>query len=291
MTPASRTTGRAAALPRALPSLAARSTHPLGSRSGPVRAGWRWAWLGVLLGALVAVALFAPARWLAAGVAQATQGRLLLVNPHGTVWNGSAGVVFSSGASGAAAVSLPGTLAWQLRPVWGGVTARLDLPCCATSALAFTARPHANGVRLEWRDGQSRWPAAMLAGLGAPWNTLKLDGVLKLSTQSLTIDFNAGRLALSGGATLDAVDLSSSLSTLRPMGSYRVALAGGAQPSLLLSTQDGSSLQLSGSGSWNGRTFRFNGEATAAPGRETALANLLNIIGRRDNARSLITLG
>ena len=35
----------------------------------------------------------------------------------------------------------------------------------------------------------------------------------------------------------------------------------------------------------------FTGEATAAPGREAALANLLNIIGRRNGARSVITVG
>ncbi|MCY1531269.1 hypothetical protein D9M68_664890 [compost metagenome] len=42
---------------------------------------------------------------------------------------------------------------------------------------------------------------------------------------------------------------------------------------------------------WSGTALRFNGEASAAPGREDALSNLLNIIGRRDGARSIITLG
>jgi general secretion pathway protein N len=67
-------------------------------------------------------------------------------------------------------------------------------------------------------------------------------------------------------------------------------MEGGAQPTLLLATREGS-LQLSGSGRWNGSALRFDGEARAAPGREDALSNLLNIIGRRDGARSLITLG
>jgi len=252
--------------------------------------GWRWAMAGALLGIIVSLVLFAPARWLAAGLSSATQGRLLLVNPRGTVWNGNSGVVFSSGAVGAVAVSLPGTLTWRLRPEWRGVTAVLDLPCCAVQPLALKATSHGNGLRLDWRDGQSRWPATLLAGFGAPWNTLKLDGVLELSTQALTMDITNTALAMSGRATLDATDLSSSLSTLRPMGSYRVALVGGLTPSVLLSTLKGS-LQLNGSGSWNGRALRFNGEAIAAPGREDALSNLLNIIGRRDNARSIITLG
>jgi len=59
---------------------------------------------------------------------------------------------------------------------------------------------------------------------------------------------------------------------------------------LQLSTLDGA-LQLTGSGQWVGSRLHFSGEASAAPDRETALANLLNIIGRRTGARSIITIG
>ena len=108
--------------------------------------------------------------------------------------------------------------------------------------------------------------------------------------QSFAMRWEGRQLGLDGRAVLDATDISSSLSTLRPMGSYRLALEGGATPTLLLTTRDGS-LQLSGSGRWNGTALRFDGEASAAPGSEDALSNLLNIIGRREGARSLITLG
>jgi general secretion pathway protein N len=40
-----------------------------------------------------------------------------------------------------------------------------------------------------------------------------------------------------------------------------------------------------------GQRLRFTGEASAAPEREAQLSNLLNIIGRRSGARSLISLG
>ena len=40
-----------------------------------------------------------------------------------------------------------------------------------------------------------------------------------------------------------------------------------------------------------GSRLRFTGEASAAPEREAALSNLLNIIGRRNGARSIITIG
>ncbi|ADU35375.1 type II secretion system protein N [Variovorax paradoxus] len=264
---------------------------PLSALSEPKpRRGWRWALLGILIGALLAVVLFAPARWLASALSNWTQGRLLLVNPRGTVWNGAAAVVFASGTGSAQAVSLPGLLHWRLRPSFSGVFASLDLPCCAPRPLELKASPRGNGVLLDWQDGRSRWPATMLTGLGAPWNTLKLDGALDLSTKAFSLQWDGPVLRIAGQATLDATDVSSSLSTLKPMGSYRLSLEGGNSPTLLLSTREGS-LQLNGSGSWNGTAFRFNGEASAAAGREDALSNLLNIIGRRDNARSIITLG
>ena len=252
--------------------------------------GWRWALLGALLGIALATATFAPARWLAGGLAEWSQGKLQLVNARGTVWNGSAGVVFSSGGGGAESISLPGTLNWQLRPRWTGVAGALDIPCCAARPLGFLAMPRSEGLRIDWQDSQSRWPAALLGGFGAPWNTLKPEGVLDITTQAWSMQWDGPRLAMAGRATLDATDVSSSLSTLRPMGSYRLALDGGPAPTLLLTTREGS-LQLSGSGRWNGQSFRFDGEASAAAGREEALSNLLNIIGRRNGARSLITLG
>ena len=254
------------------------------------RRGWRWAVLGALVGMLLALLVFAPARWLAHALQERTRGQLLLVNPRGTVWNGAAGVVLASGAGGVEALSLPGRLDWQLRPRWNGVDARLDLPCCAAQPLALRALPRTAGLRLEWNDGQSRWPAAMLGGLGAPFNTLKPEGVLDLATRGFAMQWEGGQLALAGRATVQATDISSSLSTLRPMGSYQLTLEGGSAPSLLLTTREGA-LQLNGSGRWTGVALRFNGEASAAPGSEEALGNLLNIIGRRDGARSLITLG
>ena len=137
---------------------------------------------------------------------------------------------------------------------------------------------------------QSRWPAAILAGLGTPWNTLQIDGDLQLATHDLSVEWIEGRLSIAGRAELRAQRLSSRLSTLRPMGSYRITVLGGQTPSLQLDTLEGS-LQLSGSGQWVGSRLRFSGVATAAPDRESALSNLLNIIGRRSGATSIITIG
>ncbi len=99
-----------------------------------------------------------------------------------------------------------------------------------------------------------------------------------------------GRLRLQGGLQVDALDMTSRLSTLRPLGSYRVHLEAtpdGNSALLHLTTLRGG-LQLQGNGQWIGGRLRFQGVAQAAPGRENALENLLNIIGRRDGPRSIL---
>lgn len=253
-------------------------------------APWNWAFAGALAGLLAAGLLFAPAHWLAGAVQRASAGRLLLDEPRGTVWNGSARLLLTGGTGSKDAAALPTRLAWRLRPAWGGVRAEFTTPCCTPQPLALRVRMRWGGVAIVVADGRSQWPAALLAGLGTPWNTLQIDGGLELATRGLSVEWIEGRLAIAGRAELMAQRLSSRLSTLRPMGSYRITLVGGATPTLDLRTLEGS-LQLTGSGQWVGSRLRFTGEASAAPEREAALSNLLNIIGRRTGARSLITIG
>lgn len=266
-----------------------RLSRPL-SRSAAPRTPWRWAVLGALLGALPAMAIFAPARWLANGIAQASGGQVQLLQPRGTVWTGSAQLVLSGGAGSQDRAALPGRLDWQLRPAWTGVRALLRMDCCMAEPVQLQVVPGWRSAHVAIADHQSQWPAAVLGGLGTPWNTLQPQGRLALQTRGLTVDWAAGRTVLSGQMQLDALGMSSRLSTLRPMGSYRLALQGGNAPTLTLTTLEGA-LLLSGSGQWVGQRLRFTGEATAAPDREAALANLLNIIGRRTGARSIITVG
>jgi general secretion pathway protein N len=185
-------------------------------------------------------------------------------------------------------------LDWQLRPTLSssGVALALQLStaCCVQQAWTWQLSPRWSGAQVALSDSHTQWPAQWLSGLGTPWNTIAAQGQLALSTQALTLTVASGRLQVDGSAQLDALELSSRLSTLRPMGSYRLTLSGGATPALQLSTLSGA-LQLSGQGQWVGGRLRFEGEATSAPESQVALSNLLNIIGRRQGARSIIKVG
>lgn len=256
----------------------------------PPTSPWAWALAGALVGLVLATLLNAPARWLTAALQQGLSGRVVFQEVRGTVWNGSARLVLTGGAGSTDAASLPGRLAWLMRPTWSGLRTDLQADCCLQQPWQLRLQPHWGGARLIVADSRSQWPAQWLTGLGTPWNTVQAEGQLSLSTQALALDWTAGRMSVAGGAQLDATQLSSRLSTLKPMGSYRITLLGGATPRFTLATLEGS-LQLSGTGQWVGAKLRFDGVASAAPEHLDALSNLLNIIGRRDGARAIIKVG
>ncbi|GGH62541.1 general secretion pathway protein GspN [Comamonas phosphati] len=268
-------------------------TTPHFRRLGPddgVRAPRRWAFAGALLGLLASATLWAPASWLSQAIQAATQGQVQLQEPRGTVWNGSARLVLTGGADSHDQAALPTRLQWQLRPHWTGARISVQSDCC--TAAPMTAQLHAGpgGVSALVDDGQLRLPAELLSGLGTPWNTVALQGQLRLYTLGLQLHYRAGALHNQGRTRLEALAVSSRLSPLRPLGSYRLDLDGGDNTSLALSTLSGD-LQLSGQGQWVGSRLHFTGQASANPEHEAALSNLLNILGRRQGARSIITFG
>jgi general secretion pathway protein N len=261
-------------------------------------AGFRWALWGIALGVLIAVIVFAPAAWLARGVANARGDRVLLAEPRGTVWSGSAEVVLTAGPDSREARSLPGRLEWSIGWRGLGFELRLQHACCIHGSLVLQLKPGLGRTTLSLVSPHGwvgQWPAGLLGGLGTPWNTLQLRGAVRLVTPGFTLESVQGRWRLDGEATIELVNASSRLSTLDPLGSYRFTIAGdpahAGTSQLSLETVDGA-LQLSGSGSWGPGGVRFRGEASAAtPADEPALANLLNIIGRRNGARSIISIG
>lgn len=260
------------------------------------RAGMRWGLWGAALGTLIGVLLFAPAAWLAGSVGRATEGRLLLADAQGTIWTGSAVAVLTGGPGSRDARTLPGRLSWTLRPRGMGLALTLEQPCCLNGRPVVTVKPGLGRMLLTVDGGADwlgQWPAAWLAGLGTPWNTLDLGGALRLSTQGLALEWVQGRWRMAGQAELALREVSSRVTTLERLGSYRLMIAGDASTggaSLSLFTESGA-LQLSGAGQWDGAGARFRGEARAADGQQGALDNLLNIIGRRAGDRSIISIG
>ena len=257
----------------------------------------RWAVAGAVLGTAIGVVAFAPATWLAQAVAAASGQRLVLADPRGTVWSGSAVPVLTGGADSRDATALPGRLEWSLGLAGLGLEMRARHACCLNGTVALRMAPGWSRVTTTLVPPSGwvgQWPSAWLAGLGTPFNTMQVGGVARLLSPGFTLEWLAGRWRVEGLAEVEILNASSRLSTLDALGSYRLRLVGdpanAGQPLLDLSTLEGA-LQLSGAGTWGPGGVRFRGEARAAGADEPALSNLLNIIGRRDGARSVISIG
>lgn len=282
----------------------------------------RLAAMGLLIGCLAGVLLQAPASWLGQALARVSHQRMLLLNPQGTVWQGSADWALSDGdfsevgqgerarnpqamadlgsATGPSATRLPSRLQWQIRPHldWStfsiGLKLSLSSPCCTPLPWQVVATPTWQGLRVQSNDHSSVWPATWLMGLGAPWNTVQAQGQLQVRTQQLQWlqPWSSARMApaLTGQVELQWQQFSTRLSTLKPLGSYRVLVTGGDTMQVELTTLEGS-LQLQGRGEWLQGRLRFRGEAKAQTDAEAALSNLLNVLGQRRGNVSFMELG
>ena len=262
--------------------------------------------MGAGLGLALAFITQAPAHWVTRAIEQASGERVLLPDAQGTVWNGSAQWVLNEGplniaaspnmARSSSTTALPTRVTWQLGP-------RIDLPnlrlvlsahiasaCCTLQPVRVDVSPLWRGMRLQVSDHTSNWPASWLVGLGAPWNTVQPEGQMQLHTTQLQWSHQAGKEQLLGTAELQMQQLSTRLSTLRPLGTYCVRVQGGDTMAITLDTLEGG-LQLTGSGQLLNGHVRFTGEASAAPDAEAALSNLLNILGQRQGAKSLLKMG
>ena len=249
--------------------------------------------LGALLGGGAALLAFAPAAWLAGALANATGERLLLADARGSVWEGSAVAVLTGGTGSRDASALPGRLHWSLGPEGWALGLRARHACCINGELRLRIGAGLGRltITLPAAPGSlGQWPASWLTGLGTPFNTLQPGGWLGLSSSGLVAERAQGKWQISGAAALTLSDLSSRVSTLETLGSYRLELSGGNPPQVQLSTLSGP-LQLSGSGQWLAGGLRLRGEARAAAGFEPALNNLLNIIGRRQGTLAILSIG
>lgn len=278
------------------------------SLAKPARAVRVWpsvGW-GLCVGAGLALVLGAPARWLNGPLQTASGGRLQLAQSEGTVWDGRSTLVLGAGGGSRERWVLPGRLQWQLRPGFSGSSPgwrlRLEQSCCMNGPVELWLGLTAGGLEARVvNDGAAplaQWPAAWLAASGTPWNTLQPGGRLRLFARDLRLDlgwYAAAVTRVQGQVTLLVDSASSRLSTLPTLGSYRIAVEGqaGRGPDLTrvwLTTLEGP-LLLQGEGALGPQGLRLQGLAEAAPERRAALDNLLNLVGRREGARSILSIG
>lgn len=235
--------------------------------------------LAAVLAATLTAAVRAPAAWV--GDWLQSQGRLRLIDARGTVWRGSAMLGLSDGRQ---VMLVPGRLSWEIglaAIASGRVTADVSHPALAAPlAVSLAAKS------IAMKAGQVELPAALLAALGAPFNTVRPGGVIGLRWTDLEI--KGGVLA--GNLQIDWREAQSALSTVAPLGSYRLQITGaGDTARLQLDTLRGP-LRLQGSGTLKGGRVSFKGLASADPDMRPALIGLISLLGPRVGDQALLAI-
>jgi general secretion pathway protein N len=233
-----------------------------------------WLVVAVLSSGAVALVLL-PAAWITPQFARHTGGHINLVDPAGSLWDGSATLVLAAGPDASAATLLPGRVEWRTA-FWPLLAGRVRMTMRQTEAMPDPVTLEATRRGALVSQGSIAVPAALLTGLGAPFNTLDLEGDVRLSWS----DWRSFGAQTFGYLTVTLTDMSSRVSLVKPLGSYRVVFqAQGSASSLDLSTLKGP-LMLEGHGTVTAATTSFQGTASAAPQARENLAGLLNLLGR-----------
>jgi general secretion pathway protein N len=239
-----------------------------------LRAALPWLLVAVLSNAAVLLTLF-PAAWITPQFAKATGGHVNLVNPTGSLWHGSASLMLAAGSDTSSATLLPGRIEWHTA-FWPLFVGRVHMTMLQSDAMPTPITVDATRRGATLSQGAIAVPASLLTGLGAPFNTLDLEGNVQLAWS----DWRSFQQEAFGQLTVTLIDASSRVSLVKPLGSYRVVIqAEGNRSTVDLSTIKGS-LMLNGHGTVSAGSTIFNGTASAAPEARDNLAGLLNLLGR-----------
>ena len=224
---------------------------------------------------LISLVATLPASLIAPRVTGWTQGSVALAHPAGSVFSGSATVRLSL-------PDLPPITIDRVQWDWhalalfrGQLAVGVQVKAAGLSGTLTVGRSP-----FDWhlRDATVDGPASALASFHSLLGSCNPTGRIALRIPSLRVD----RAGFNGGGVVEWADAGLSLSTVKPLGTWRLSLAGEGGPAkLMLATQRGP-LALTGNGSLSaaGKAV-FTGEAKAEPGREADLAPFLANIGAK----------
>lgn len=232
---------------------------------------------GLWLFALIAVAVLVwnyPVYAVSGKIESTSKGRVQVLSSDGSVWAGQMQLGLSDGTK---VYAIPQAMDWQLKI--GSTAGWLAIEVRHPS---FLQPVHLgfNGTGITIGGGELRMPAAWLGATGAPFNTIRPEGLLQLSW----LEWKSGQEM---NATVKWLDAQSALASIRPLGEYVITLTGkpDARIDVTLVTNKGP-LMLEGNGHWtNGQRFVFNGYASAQERSKDALTGLLSQMGRLEGDR------
>lgn len=226
---------------------------------------------------LIALAVLAwnyPVYAVSGRIDSASGGKVQVLSSSGSIWSGRMQLGLFDGSR---VYAIPDQLQWKLQlgqnNNWIGIAVehpKLMAPLHLGMA----------GAGITVSEGELQMPASWLGAMGAPFNTIRPEGLLQLS-------WAAWQSGASLQASLKWLDAQSALASIRPLGEYVINVTGNldTRMDMTLATNKGP-LILEGNGQWaNGQRFVFNGYASAQERSKEALTGLLSQMGKLEGDR------
>ena len=215
-----------------------------------------------------------PASWFAWGVNRYTQCSVRLDPIAGSLWGGNGRLVIYYPQT------VPhdfGNAEWRINPLWlitgrvqvGLQTNKQDMKVKTTFSLG-------KGT-IALKDTDATFPATSISDLYQPAIMIGPQGRVRLTTSDLVF----GQQNVEGGAALEWLAATSSLSSVQPLGDYRLDIMGAGKTANLKLTTLRGDLELTGQGQWqlaNGQ-IQFTGMANSQK-REKELESLMPLLGK-----------
>jgi general secretion pathway protein N len=235
----------------------------------------RYTGMGLVFCLLFAIflAATAPATWLAWGVARGSQGVVNINTPTGSLWSGKGMLVIHRASDVPRAL---GGVTWKIEPlvlVLGRLRLNLSLDGSGIQAKSLVDLSYNT---LALRDLRAEFPAKTVTTFYAPAALLAPEGQLDISADSVSMQ----KRGVHGSVQANWRSASLSLSSVKPLGNYRLYLNGhGESADVEVNTESGS-LAIAGKGSLVAATgqFVFNGTARASA-HAAELEPLLGMMG------------
>jgi general secretion pathway protein N len=231
-----------------------------------------------LMTVLIVVGTLFPAAWLSPLIQRQTAGKVALGDPDGSIWKGCATPGDPTLVEGKIVPFLAGRFCWQLSPLL--LIGRLKLTLDNALVLAAPVELEGTWPLLRISAGSLRAPASSLTPLGAPFNTVNTTGQLRLSWDAIELATNTRVPDIRGNIRLDMTNSSSSLSAVKPLGSYQLQLLMQGQRTKITLQSSAGPLRLNGTGSIAGKRVSFSGQGEADTSAERQLIPLLAMLGR-----------
>ena len=226
-----------------------------------------------------------PASWFAWGLNRYTQGTVRLDPIAGSLWNGNGRLVIYYPQT------TPhdfGRAEWRINPLWL-LTGRIQLSLQTSNQdrqIKTTLGIARNSFTLK--DTDIAVPATFIAQLYAPLSLINPRGKVRINTAELMF----APEKVEGTAVLEWLNAGSGLSSVQPLGDYRLEITGAEKNATLKLTTLRGDLEFTGQGQWQTKTGQVQFTGSALPRERTAeLEPLLKLFGEdRGNGKRQLML-